>query len=94
MPGTPLEAQHLSIREYESPEEFSVWHRLRPQDMLYMDKLVIYGHTPVFCYESDLPAKIMIRRDKIDIDCGSGYEFGRLACLRLDDMAEFYSEEV
>lgn len=92
MHGTPLEAQHLSIREYESPEEFSVWHRLRPHDMLYMDKLVIYGHTPVFCYESDLPAKIMIRRDKIDIDCGSGYEFGRLACLRLDDMAEFYSD--
>lgn len=40
---------------------------------------------------------------QIGIDCGSGYpEFtdpalrqywGRLACLRLDDMREFYSEE-
>ncbi|MEA5050658.1 MAG: hypothetical protein VB021_04200 [Oscillospiraceae bacterium] len=27
------------------------------------------------------------------IDCGSGYpDVGRLACLRLDDMKEFYSE--
>ena len=90
--GAPIEAKHLSVRTYESAEEFSVWQRLRPYDVLYMDKLVIYGHTPVFCYESDLPAKIMIRSDKIDIDCGCGYEFGRLACLRLDDMAEFYSD--
>jgi hypothetical protein len=34
----------------------------------------------------------------ICIDCGSGYsrkdvEGARLACLRLDDMAEFYSKE-
>lgn len=43
--GAPLEAQHLCIREYESPEAFSVWHRQRPHDVLYMDKLVIYGHT-------------------------------------------------
>jgi len=89
--GAPLEAQRLSLREYESPEKFSVWYRLRPYDVLNMDKLVIFGHTPVFNYESDLPAKIMIRSDKIDIDCGSGYSYGRLACLRLDDMAEFYS---
>ena len=28
----------------------------------------------------------------IGIDCGSGYEYGRLSCLRLDDMKEFYSD--
>ena len=26
----------------------------------------------------------------IDCGCGSGYELRRLACLRLDDMEEFY----
>ena len=40
--------------------------------------------------------------DRIGIDCGSGYPqtpdselcaYGRLACLRLDDGKEFYSEE-
>ena len=40
--------------------------------------------------------------NRIGIDCGSGYpedpsehysKFGCLACLRLDDMKEFYSEE-
>lgn len=30
--------------------------------------------------------------DKIGIDCGAPFEHGRLACLRLDDMAEFYVE--
>ena len=30
----------------------------------------------------------------IGIDCGCAYEdYGRLACLRLDDMREFYSED-
>ena len=41
--------------------------------------------------------------DRMDIDCGSAYpdvqdknaEFiGRLACIRLDDMREFYSGEL
>ena len=29
----------------------------------------------------------------IGIDCGCAYKNGRLACLRLDDMKEFYSEQ-
>ena len=29
---------------------------------------------------------------RIGIDCGCAYPEGRLACLRLDDMKEFYSE--
>ena len=29
----------------------------------------------------------------IGIDCDCGYEQGRLACLRLDDMKVFYSEK-
>lgn len=90
--GAPLETQSLFSREYASPEEFTVWHRLRPSDMLYLDKILIYGHTPVFCYDGPLPAEVMFRSDKIDIDCGSGYEYGRLACLRLDDMTLFYSD--
>lgn len=28
-----------------------------------------------------------------DIDCGCGTDRGRLACLRLDDMKEFYSDK-
>ena len=30
--------------------------------------------------------------NRIGIDCGCAYEHGRLACLRLDDGAVFYSE--
>ena len=37
---------------------------------------------------------VWLGKQKIAIDCGSGCEYGgRLACLRLDDMKVFYSEE-
>lgn len=49
------------------------------------------------------PMRIWHETDRIGIDCGSGfpeekdcegyYKYGNLACLRLDDMKEFYSEE-
>ena len=90
--GAPMESLLYNRWEYNSREEFAVWYRLPERIRLNMDKLVIYGHTPVFYYKEDMPAKIIIQSDKIDIDCGSGYDIGRLACLRLDDMAEFYSE--
>ena len=48
-----------------------------------------------------LPATILYCDNAIGIDCGSGFPksqfegetIGRLACLRLDDMKVFYSEE-
>ena len=64
--------------------------------------MLIFGHTPTLDYQYDSPMKIWYGNNRIGIDCGSGFsevpgdsysEFGRLASLRLDDMAEFYSEE-
>ena len=55
---------------------------------------VIVGHTPtVFLHGDDgNPHRIWYGDGIIDIDCGCGHkeELRRLACLRLDDMAEFY----
>ena len=60
---------------------------------------VIVGHTctyflntPVGGYDKDSPFRIFHAPGLIDIDCGCGSEtdLRRLACLRLDDMAEFY----
>ena len=55
---------------------------------------VIVGHTPtsLLTGENGQPMRIWHGSGVIDIDCGcsSPSEFGRLACLRLDDMAEFY----
>ena len=55
---------------------------------------VIVGHTPtpLITGIEDAPAKICHGDGIIDIDCGCAFrsQFSRLACIRLDDMAEFY----
>ena len=61
---------------------------------MFDDKIVIFGHTPTHHYMYDYPMAIWHGRDKIGIDCGCAWgKDGRLGCLRLDDMKEFYSEE-
>lgn len=56
---------------------------------------VVVGHTPTILLTGDdsLPLSIWHGDGIIDIDCGCGsqLETRRLACLRLDDMAEFYT---
>lgn len=63
-------------------------------------KTVIVGHTSVFWMnqyiegvDEEAPLEIWHGPGLICIDCGcgSGYELSRLACLRLNDMKEFYS---
>lgn len=43
-------------------------------------------------FQRGRPLTIWKNDEAIGIDCGSGYDDGRLACLRLDDMKVFYSE--
>lgn len=67
-----------------------------------LDNLVtIFGHTPrpyideIIDNDSDTPYKIWFDKkynDKIGIDTWNCNENGRLACIRLDDMKEFYIE--
>ena len=60
-------------------------------------RTVIVGHTPTpfFTGDEDSPAAIYHGDGLIAIDCGcgDGKSYSRLACLRLEDMAEFYVEE-
>lgn len=57
-------------------------------------KTVVVGHTPTCFLTNNFsePFRIWKRPGIIDIDCGCGNatEFRALACLRLDDMKEFY----
>ncbi len=83
---------------YLDKTEFSVWYRWDPADSQPRQYTMIFGHTPTCYYQSNNPMSIYRNRRMICIDCGSGYsrkdvEGARLACLRLDDMAEFYSKE-
>ncbi len=61
----------------------------------YADAICIVGHTPTpfLTGRTDEPFRIWHGDGIIDIDCGFGDRKSAhrsLACLRLDDMAEFY----
>lgn len=77
----------------QNETEFTVSARLMPEDKMPSGKTVIFGHIPTEYYQQDVPLKIWHGGDKTGIDCGSGKSRTncRLACLRLDDLAEFYS---
>ena len=108
--GTKYKLVHASPVEwyfdagFDCEAEFAVWHRL-PERIAETDYVLIQGHTPTLYYQDGSPLTIWQTKNRIDIDCGSGFEdgftkgkvfkpSGRLACLRLDDMKVFYSEEV
>ena len=100
--SAPLE-EYGNFPGYPSPVFFAVWKRWRRFDQFAGDYTMIFGHTPTDHYRHEAPNKIWYSRRGsrcIGIDCGSGYpeeypysRYGRLACLRLDDGKEFYSEE-
>lgn len=96
--GSPIEWYSEKRTDYSSAAEFAVWERVNPYDAVDRDYVTIFGHTPTIYYQSDLIASIWHGDNAIGIDCGSGFKSTkkrkfRLACLRLDDMAEFYSDE-
>ncbi len=78
-----------------------IWGRPEPPPMEppIPGKTVICGHTATYYlhlyepgYDEDSPFEIFYAPGLIGIDCGCGNETNlrRLACLRLEDMAEFY----
>lgn len=77
-----------------------VWNRLDPRTFPKMEQTVIFGHTSTYHYNRILPMAIFMRKNEITdepeyigIDCGAYRpDVGRLSCLRLDDLAEFYSD--
>lgn len=75
--------------------EDRIWERPKVDDPPpFEDCTAIVGHTPV-CFltgNKEETYKIWHGNGIIVIDCGCGMktEHRRLACLRLDDMAEFY----
>lgn len=64
----------------------------RPGMEYFADKTVIVGHIPTFRLEGGAPGHILDDGGIIYIDCGAAHkdEGGRVGCLRLDDLEEFY----
>ena len=97
--GAPMD-EYLNYPGNASAIHFAVWKRWHRYDTFSGDFTMIFGHTPTKHYQDDVPMKLWYGNHMIGIDCGSGYpedgpdsEYGRLACLRLDDGKVFYSEE-
>ena len=89
--GAPYESYPFKSMDYGDPVENAIWGRVQRYDTMPPNKKVIFGHTPTLRYQDDQDLKIWTEEDdKIGIDCGCGWPAGRLGCLRLDDMEEFY----
>ena len=98
--GAPIEMYQEWGQNYDTLEEFAVWCRWHAKYPVPDDCVMIFGHTPTVHYQEKMPFEVWQRPDRIGIDCGAGYAADRdpycacrLACIRLDDMKVFYSEE-
>lgn len=93
--GSPVEnfsTAYWYSHDYNDQNEFAVWERWKPGCPIPEGYTLIFGHTPTVHFQDQYPFCIWKSDNAIGIDCGSGFSKGRLACLRLDDMTEFYSE--
>ena len=80
---------------YDDFIDFTVWERIEPwMKIEFSADVMICGHTPTGYYQHTRPMEIYkVRENVYDIDCGcaSGQKRGgRLGCMRLEDLAEFY----
>ena len=85
---------------YLTQTHFAVWRRLKEWEFPVPGPTLIFGHTPTRHYRDIAPMEVWHGPNAIGIDCGSGYpetgqdcEYGRLACIRLEDGKAFYSLE-
>lgn len=93
--AAPVEAYDADPK-YRNPTHFAVWKRWDIRETWEGKEILVFGHTPTAHYRDVSPMEIWYRDRRVGIDCGSGYpdgSNGRLACLRLDDGAVFYSRD-
>lgn len=91
----PKDFDCLKLEEFLNQEEdVCLWDRSNiGNEKQYKDYTIICGHTPVqVINNSNDDVKIKKAYGTLYIDCGCCFKQanGKLACLRLDDMKEFY----
>ena len=89
--------EHFSITRPLEKYDLEDFLFCRPDlDTTYFpDKTLVFGHTPTRLLhrqigEPEQPDRIFRRGTMIGLDCGCVYSGGRLGCLCLDTMEEFY----
>ncbi|HGH0448951.1 TPA: metallophosphoesterase family protein [Clostridioides difficile] len=89
----PNNYDNLSIEQIIElqEEDICVWDRtILNTNKHIKGYTIIIGHTPTQNIKDYEKAEIYKQEGIIDIDCGACFDNGKLACLRLDDMKEFY----
>lgn len=77
---------------FDDKTTYAVWSRDSRYEAIPDDTILIFGHTPTDHFQRKRPMEMWQYGNYIGIDCGSGYADGRLCCIRLEDMEEFYSD--
>ncbi|MCP8431288.1 fructose-bisphosphatase class III [Clostridioides difficile] len=89
----PNNYENLSIEQIIElqEEDICVWDRtILNTNKHIKGYTIIIGHSPTQNIKDYEKVKIYKQEGLIDIDCGACFDNGKLACLRLDDMKEFY----
>lgn len=81
-----------NIEEFmkQQSTEYLLWDQYFFNSQSLDKYTVIFGHVPTCHLNSDKSLNIWHSKNKIGIDCGACFYGGKLSCLRLDDMREFY----
>lgn len=69
-------------------EDF-LWGEPEYEREYYPNKVFVTGHTPTGLIDPEFKGRIYKKNNHIAVDCGAVFGFP-LACIRLDDMKEFY----
>ena len=91
-----VDGNNLDLIKGKDIEDYSlhdlVWKRADYNKRYFDDKIVVSGHTPTqYIEDNPKPGYVYKRNNHIAIDCGAHIKDGRLACVCLDTLEEFYS---
>ena len=86
---------HAGIKNFDKNKDLDsyqvedyIWERPDLEVPYFDDKFTIIGHTPTLAITGE--PEIIVYNKFVDIDCGACFESGKLACLCLDTLQEYY----
>ena len=93
--GMDFVLTHAGIKGFDKNRDLDsydvedyVWERPDLEVPYFEDKFTIIGHTPTLAITGE--PEIIVYNKFVDIDCGACFNGGKLACLCLDTLQEFY----
>jgi len=85
----------MNFRPERSLEDYDLYELVftapNYEEVYFENKYLVTGHLPTSAIPGAKPFEIYMANNHIAIDCAAGFD-GRVGCVRLDDLAVFYSE--